>query len=564
MRPGGSAIIQKAAGLRSRTVEGSRPVRLPRAVARQLGRVASVAGVFVLCCMMPACRVSQNESAPVIEFTQVPRAGEGGPDRMDMIAGRVIRGRPGQRIVLFAHWGPWWVQPLVDHPFTAILPDSTWRNSTHLGTQYAAVLVDGNYQPPASVESLPTASHGVVAIAVVNGRPVFWQRSWFLLAATLVSGIIVGAYFRFRMVRMANEDRRFREAIEAMPAMAYITRPDGNCTFVNRGWIEFTGLTTEQSAGSGWHAAVHPQDLSQLVNKWQAALASGEPLEHETRICRAADGAFRWFLMRAAPLKDSHGKILNWCGAATDIEDRKRAEQLQADLTHVNRVSTMGELVASISHELLQPITATTLNAKASLRWLQRDPPDLTKVRQGTEKIIESGIFAAEIIDRLRSLYKKAPPKRELVAINEVVCEIASMLKNEARSHEVLICTELKKDLPAISADRVQLQQVLMNLMLNGIEAMRDTGGVLTVKSQSDVQGVIQISVSDTGHGLPPDKADKLFESFFTTKAEGSGMGLPISKSIVEAHGGRIWASGNGGQGATFHFTLPACTGYSK
>jgi signal transduction histidine kinase len=248
----------------------------------------------------------------------------------------------------------------------------------------------------------------------------------------------------------------------------------------------------------------------------------------------------------------------------TDIEDRKRAEQLQADLTHVNRVSTMGELVASISHELLQPITAATVNAKASLRWLEHDPPDLTRVRQGTQKIVESGKLAGEIIDRLRSLYKKAPPKRELVAINEVVGEMAGMLRSEARRHEVLISTDLKDDLPMTLADRVQLQQVLMNLMLNGIEAMSDTGGVLTVKSKVGAQGLIQISVNDTGPGLPPDKADELFVSFFTTKPQGSGMGLPISKSIVEAHGGRIWASNNGERGATFHFTLPPSSGHGK
>ena len=206
------------------------------------------------------------------------------------------------------------------------------------------------------------------------------------------------------------------------------------------------------------------------------------------------------------PVRDKHGKIVKWCGAATDIEDRKRAEQLQADLTHASRVSTMGELVASISHELAQPIQVTTAHARASLRWLQRDPPDLTEVRKGTERIIEAGTLASEIINRLRSLYKKAPPKRELVAINEVIGEMARMLRSEARAHGVSVRTDLKDDLPMTVADRVQLQQVLMNLMLNGIEAMKDTGGVLTVKSQLGEDGQIEISVSDTGPGLPLGK----------------------------------------------------------
>src|ERR1700739_1627647 len=529
----------------------------PSTSARRIWRVGCVVCLALLSCLTFACR---DQSKPVIRFTRVPPASAGGPNQTDTIEGRVIRARPGERIVLFAHWGPWWVQPLVDQPFTTIGPDSKWRNSTHFGSQYAALLVDANYRPPASTDSLPSTGHGVLAVAVVNGRPVFWQTWWFLLAASLTSAAIVAAYFLQRIVLLAGEEQRFRDAIETMPAMAFITRSNGYCTFVNRGWIEFTGLSVDQTAGSGWQAALHPDDLSRVVNKWRASLASGEPLEHELRVRRVTDGTYRWFLMRAAPLRDKRGKILKWCGAATDIDDRQRAEQLQANLAHISRVNTMGELVASISHELAQPITASTVNAKASLRWLQHDPPELTRVREGTEKIVEAGILAAKIIDRLRSLYKKAPPQRDLVAMNEVVDEIAGMLRSEARRHGVSIRTDLSGDLPKIMADRVQLQQVLMNLMLNGIEVMRDTGGVLTVKSQSSTCSEVQVSVSDTGPGLPPGKADQLFEDFFTTKPQGSGMGLSISKSIVEAHGGRIWASENEGRGATFHFTLPVAT----
>ena len=213
-------------------------------------------------------------------------------------------------------------------------------------------------------------------------------------------------------------------------------------------------------------------------------MTDGTPFEIEVRYRRGADGQYRWFLARAVPLRDARGKIVKWYGVSTDIEDRKRAEQLQAELAHSNRVSTMGELVASISHELAQPITATTNHAKASLRWLQRDPPDLAQVRKGTQSIVEAGIFASEIIDRLRSLYKKSSPKRELVAIHGVVDEMVLLLRSEANGYAVSIRTDLAADLPKITADRVQLQQVLMNLTLNGIDAMKDTGGVLTVKSQ--------------------------------------------------------------------------------
>jgi signal transduction histidine kinase len=272
---------------------------------------------------------------------------------------------------------------------------------------------------------------------------------------------------------------------------------------------------------------------------------------------RRTDGEYRWFLCRAVPLRDKRGKVVKWYGAATDIQDRKRAEELQADLAHTNRVSTMGELVASISHELAQPITVTTAHAKASLRWLQREPPEVTEARKGTEKIIEAGALASEIINRLRSLYKKTPPQREPVDAGEIIGEMVLLLRSEANEHAVSIRTDLAADLPKITADRVQLQQVLMNLMLNGIEAMKETGGVLTVKTGQGEDGQVLISVSDTGVGLPAGRADEIFDAFFTTKPQGSGMGLAISRSIVESHGGRLWATPHDGRGATFHFTLP-------
>jgi len=199
---------------------------------------------------------------------------------------------------------------------------------------------------------------------------------------------------------------------------------------------------------------IHPDDLSRIADRWRTSETTGEPLDYEARLRRGSDGVYRWFLIRAVPVRDKRGKIVKWCGVATDIEDRKHAEQLQADLTHASRVSTMGELVASISHELAQPIQINTAHAKASLRWLQRDPPEVTEARKGTEKIIEAGALASEIINRLRSLYKKALPKRELVAINEVVGEMARMLRGEARGHGVLIRTDLKDDLPMTVADR--------------------------------------------------------------------------------------------------------------
>jgi PAS domain S-box-containing protein len=388
--------------------------------------------------------------------------------------------------------------------------------------------------------------------------PAFYQTMWFRGLCALAFFMLLWAGYKMRVHQLQEQEKKFRDAVETMPALAFVAAPNGNRTFLNRGWLEYTGLSSEQASGSGWETTIHPDDLKGVTERWRASQTTGQPLDYEKRLRRGSDGVYRWFQTRARPLRDNRGKIVKWCAVANDIEDRKHAEQLQADLTHASRVSTMGELVASISHELAQPLQATTAHARASLRWLQRDPPDLTEVRKGTERIVEAGILASEIINRLRSLYKKAPPKRELVAINEVIGEMARMVGSEARRHGVSIYTDIKDDLPMTVADRVQIQQVLMNLMLNGIEAITDAGGVITVKSRLGEDGQIEISVNDTGLGLSLDKADQIFDAFFTTKPQGSGTGLAISRSIVESHGGRIWANGDGGRGATFHFILPA------
>jgi signal transduction histidine kinase len=310
---------------------------------------------------------------------------------------------------------------------------------------------------------------------------------------------------------------------------------------------------------------VHPDDLDEHVKKWQRSLASGEPFENEARR-RSAKGEYRWFLVRAVPLHDAHGNILKWYGTLTDIEDRKKGEQererlrqVEADLAHVNRVSTMGELAASLSHELRQPITAAITNANTCLRWLKRDQPDVEEAREATMRIVKDGNRAAEIIDRLRSFYKKgSPPERELVDVNEVVREMLELLRSEANRYPICVRTDLAAGLPKATADRVQLQQVVMNLMLNGIEAMKDTGGELTIKSERGENGELLMSITDSGVGLPAEKAHQIFDAFFTTKAQGSGMGLTISRSIIQSHGGRLWAGANAKQGVTFYFTLPS------
>jgi len=242
--------------------------------------------------------------------------------------------------------------------------------------------------------------------------------------------------------------------------------------------------------------------------------------------------------------------------------ERKHAEEAlreaQGDLARVTRMTTLGELTASLAHEVNQPIAAAVTNANTCLRWLTRERPDLEEAREAATRIVKDATRAAEIITRIRLLFKKGTAQRELVGVNEMVREMIVLLRGEATRHNVLIGTELATNLPQVMGDRVQLQQVLMNLMLNGIEAMKDVDGQreLLIKSQRAENKDVIVSVSDTGVGLPSQHADQIFDAFFTTKPQGTGMGLSISRSIVESHGGRLWADGNSPRGASFCFTL--------
>ncbi len=247
----------------------------------------------------------------------------------------------------------------------------------------------------------------------------------------------------------------------------------------------------------------------------------------------------------------------------TESLERKHAEEArreaQAELARVSRVTTMGELTASLAHEVNQPIAAAVTNANTCLRWLTRDHPDVEEARAAAMRIVKDGTRAAEIVKRIRLLFKKSTPQRELADVNEAIREIIVLLRSEATRYRITVRMELAADLPRTMGDRVQLQQVLMNLIVNSIDAMKEVDGAreLVVKSQRTKKEEVLVSVCDTGVGLPPQQADQIFNAFFTTKAHGTGMGLRISRSIVESHGGRLWAADNSPRGASFHFTLP-------
>jgi signal transduction histidine kinase len=246
------------------------------------------------------------------------------------------------------------------------------------------------------------------------------------------------------------------------------------------------------------------------------------------------------------------------------VEDsRNRAEealrQANSDLARVSRVTTMGELTASLAHEVNQPIAAAVTDANTCLRWLTRDHPDVEEARQAALRVVRDATRASEIISRVRALFKKDAPQRELVDVNEVIREIVVLSRAEAARYSISVWAELAAELSEVMGDRVQLQQALMNLMMNSIEAMKEIDGAreLIIRSRTE-DGQLMVSVSDTGVGLPTQQIDQIFNAFFTTKAHGTGMGLRISRSIVESHGGRLWAADNPPRGATFHLTLPA------
>ncbi len=311
-------------------------------------------------------------------------------------------------------------------------------------------------------------------------------------------------------------------------------------------------------------ATVLPEDEPDVRVALESAVRAGADYDiSDFRVCRADDGRIRF--LRTIGHRNPSGEPGEYLGITMDITERKRAEeeherlrQLEADLAHTNRLNMMGELAAALAHEIKQPIAASITSANACLRWLAHDPPNLERARAAATRMKEDGNRAADVINSLRSFYKKGMPvKCQMVDLKDIIQEMTILLRDEAIRHSVTIHSELAANVPDILADRVQLQQVFMNLMLNAIEAMKDAGGDLTIRSRLNSERQLIVSISDTGVGLPAESTERIFDAFHTTKPQGTGMGLAIARSIIESHGGRVWATQNPGAGATFHFSLP-------
>jgi PAS domain S-box-containing protein len=361
-----------------------------------------------------------------------------------------------------------------------------------------------------------------------------------------------------------------RQVVDLIPALVWSSLPDGSVDFVNRRWLDFTGLSSEVALGWGFTAAVHPEDLEHWRAARAARFAAGEPFEDESRL-RRADGEYRYFLNRTAPMRDELGKVVKWYGSSTDIEDRKRAieelHQARAELARVTRVTTLGALTAAIAHEVNQPLTGLVTNGNACLRWLAGETPDLEAARRAVERMIRDGGRAAEVISRISAMITKSPPQRNLLNINDPIREVIELTRSELQRNLISLQTELSNDVPLVLGDRIQLQQVILNLIMNAIEAMSGVGQVhreLLIGSMKEGSNGVLVAVRDSGPGLDSTAFDRLFDAFYTSKPNGMGMGLAISRTIVEAHGGQLWATPNVRQGAIFEFRLPRAGNQSE
>lgn len=359
-----------------------------------------------------------------------------------------------------------------------------------------------------------------------------------------------------------ESERRLRLVTEAIPQQIWTAKADGTVEYCNQHLLNFLGCSAEEMRERDFIFVLHPDDRDAFQETWAQAINSGMTFEGEWRI-RGAHGQFRWFLVRSIPQVSTDGTIACWYGTHIDIEERRRAEQAlleaQLELSHISRTLSMGELTAFFAHELNQPLTAVLTNAYACRRWLGANPLNLDRAVFTADQIIEETTRAGAIVARVRSLFQRGEQVREEVNLNHEVQTLVGRLRDEAIRRDVMIRTKLARNLPRVAVDAVQIQQVIFNLAINGMDAMADVndGRELRISTERAESGDVLVTVEDRGTGLAPEAVDKVFQPFFTTKRAGVGLGLTISRTIIEAHKGHIWAEASAGGGAAIRFTIP-------
>jgi len=371
----------------------------------------------------------------------------------------------------------------------------------------------------------------------------------------------------------AEEDRRKAEAalreserelnliIESMPGLVWCSSPDGNLTYINQRISDYLGVPHDHLAMAGWARYIHPDDAESVARAWSHSVATGEFFEAQCRL-RRSDGVYRWVHLLSQLGHDSEGLETRWYGLFIDIDDRKNMEEslrtIQGRLSRAAHTSAAGELSASIAHEINQPLSAIVLNAHTCLRWLSAQPPDPDNAREASERILENSKHLAEVVRRVRALFKQSAFERAPLNVNDVIGEVLSLLGGELNREHISVDANYAIDLSTIEGDRVQIQQLILNLLLNAIEAMIpivDRPRRLLVSTKQESPDAVHVEISDTGVGL--EDTEKVFEAFYTSKPNGMGMGLAICRSIVQSHHGRLWAVARVAPGATFCITLP-------
>ena len=407
---------------------------------------------------------------------------------------------------------------------------------------------------------------GVLAMFARKSLEPAVLQTFALVADTIAKGI----ERKWAEKKLRESERNLRLFMETIPQMLWSAAPDGAIDYYNQRVLDYTGLSMHELRGAGWIKPIHPDERDAMTKVWMAAVAEGVPFKFEFRGRRGADGMYRWCVSSALPLRDREGRILKWYGSIVDLHDWKQAQESlrsrEAELAHITRIMTMGEITSSIAHEINQPLGAIVNYGNACLRLIKTGSAEITDIAAALSEIVDDANRASAIIAQIRALSKKALPEMAVLEVKNLVAEILPLVRHELDSRRVVLETVLSDNLSPVLGDRIQLEQVLLNLVMNGMEAMYqipEDRRHLSIAAQSQLsegKALILITVTDSGIGLSAEDLPRLFETFYTTKAEGMGMGLAISRSIVEAHGGRLWATPNASPGATFQFVLPAQT----
>ena len=365
---------------------------------------------------------------------------------------------------------------------------------------------------------------------------------------------------------LRESERRSRAIIDGIPGFVATLEPNGNVEAVNRQIVEYTGHSLDELRHWGTNGIVHPDDLPQVIAIFLPSIAAGTPYEIEQRL-RRHDGVYRWFANLGAPARDSDGNVERWHVLLIDIDEKKRAEEalrlLQSELARISRIASLGVLSASVAHEVSQPLSGIITNASTCLRMLAGNPPDVSGALETARRTIRDGNRAADVIARLRALFIRGEFALEPLDLTGAVREVIALSSNDLQRNRIVLQPELADDLPIITGDRIQLQQVILNLLRNAADAMADVHDrprQLLIKTEREDGQRVRLAVRDAGVGLPPRSMDSLFDAFYTTKSGGMGIGLFVSRSIVEKHHGRLWAQPNDGAGATFVLSIPCAS----